>query len=106
MREKEDALENLADYSSIPHLKHILNNIYQLKKLSEKGNQTALCIVIDIEIALKSTYLTEKQKKVLKMKFFGKETNDFIAEQMNISETAVRKHIQGGLKRIQKLLLN
>lgn len=105
MIEKEDALDNLADYSSMPHLKHILGNIHRLKKLSESGNQTAMCIVMDLEKALSSNILTEKQKKVVLMKFIGKETNDYIAEQMNISETAVRKHIQGAMKRIQRFLL-
>ena len=105
--DKEEALNNLAKYESLPHLKHIMGNIFEMKKLAEGGNQTALCIVMDLEKAIyHPTILTEKQQKVVIMKYLGKETNDYIAEQMNISETAIRKHLQGALKRIQRFLVN
>ena len=102
---QEDALDNLADYSNMVNLKFIFGNILSLRKLAESGNQTALCIVMDLESALNSNVLTQKQRQVVIMKFIGKETNDYIAQQMNVSETAIRKHIQGAMKRVQRFLL-
>ncbi len=106
MIDREDALDNVAQYESIAQLKHILKNMNNLRQMAEKGNQTAHAIWMDLDMALRNKYLTDKQRKVMYMKFIGKETNNYIAQEMNISETAVRKHINGALKRIQRLLLH
>ena len=103
MLEREGALDNLAKYESLVHLKHIMTKLNDLDKMSHKGNQTALCVVMDIERAIKNS-LTEKQKQVVILKYYHKETNDYIAEIMNVSEMAIRKHLKGALKRISRFL--
>ena len=106
MKEREYVLSNLADYESINHFIGMLKKIHELKKLSESGNQTAHAIWIDLTTAMKSEVLTEKQKEIVWMKYYEKETNTYIAEHYNISETAVRKHLRGATKRMMKLLNN
>jgi DNA-directed RNA polymerase specialized sigma subunit len=39
------------------------------------------------------------------MKYIDKETNVWIGNELGISESAVRKNIEGGLKRVRKILL-
>lgn len=104
MLDKEDALDNLADYTKIRRIKLMLSKIHELRKLAHSGNQTAHCIAIDLQNALESEKLTKKQRYALEQRFIMKETNTYIADQMKITESAVRKHLEGGLIRLRKIL--
>lgn len=104
-RDSELALDNLADYKSITKIKLMLNTIYNLESMAYNGNQVALCIWIDLTEALKSPKLTNRQQQCLNMRYLQKENNIYIADQLSITESAVRKNLEGGLKRIRKILL-
>jgi DNA-directed RNA polymerase specialized sigma subunit len=104
MIDKEVALHNMANYNNYNNLIFLLQNYHNLRNMCYRGNQTAICICLDLELAMNNEYLTEKQKKALKLKFFYKETNAYISEEMNVSENAVRKYIKGGIKRMSKIL--
>jgi RNA polymerase sigma factor (sigma-70 family) len=101
----EDALYNMANYESIIRIKMFLGQMLLLQKMSEQGIQTAQCIYMDLEQAIKSNKLTNRQQECLRMKYIDKETNVWIGNELGISESAVRKNIEGGLKRVRKILL-
>ena len=99
------SLMNMANYNNIKSLQHLLGNIHNLEKLAEMGDSVSASIVIDLRGALVSDKLTEKQKQCLELKYEYKYTNKEIAEDMDLkSDNSVRKHLQGGLKRIRKVL--
>jgi DNA-directed RNA polymerase specialized sigma subunit len=104
MINKEDALHNIAKYEDISSIIFLLRNIHNLYTMAHKGNQTALCIAMDLQNAIKDNRLTQKQQTAIKMKFMERENNVYIADQMGVTENAIRKHIKGGLKRISKIL--
>jgi RNA polymerase sigma factor (sigma-70 family) len=104
-KEREDALDNLADYTSLFKLKFLLSNLMKFHTMAESGNEVAHCISIDLTQALKSQKITNRQQQCLTMRYIDKETNTYIADQLNITESAVRKNLEGGLKRIRKILL-
>jgi DNA-directed RNA polymerase sigma subunit (sigma70/sigma32) len=103
--EKEVALDNLADYTSITKLKLMYQNIHKLETMMYGGNTTAQCIWIDLTEAMKSNKLTNRQKQCLELRYIFCETNVKIAEDLKIGESGVRKNLEGGLKRIRKILL-
>jgi DNA-binding NarL/FixJ family response regulator len=104
-REGEDVLFNFADYSSLKKLKLLLSSLEKLKTMAHSGNSMALCIFIDLTEALKSAKLTNRQQQCLHLRFVRGEQNNYIAEQLNITESGVRKNIEGGLIRLRKVLL-
>jgi DNA-directed RNA polymerase specialized sigma subunit len=104
MIDREQSLLNIANYRNTKNVIFLLNNIYNLYKMGESGNQTAICIYMDLENALRSDKLTTNQRKCIYMKYFKKENNVFIGEQLNIDESTVRKNLHGGIKRLSKIL--
>lgn len=104
MIDKEGALHNVANYRNNKNLMFLLNNLHNLYNIAHKGNQTALCIYMDIMEGLKSDKLTENQRKCIWMKYYGKENNVYIAKELGIDESTVRKNLHGGIKRLGKII--
>jgi DNA-directed RNA polymerase specialized sigma24 family protein len=105
MIDKEDALDNLANYKNLNAIKYLLLNIYKLEKAAYAGNQTAHCILMDIQIAMTHENLTEKQRETIYQKYVVGHNNVKIAEIMGVTENAIRKHLAGAIKRIRKILI-
>jgi hypothetical protein len=98
-------LMNMANYKSIRKLKLLLGNMNNLLKIAEAGDSVAACIYIDLKDALNHPALTEKQRDCIVMKFIYKYTNKDITEALNVkSDNSARKHIEGGLKKMRKIL--
>lgn len=99
------SLMNMARYNNLNSLQHLLNNLNNLQRLAEMGDTVSASIVIDLKKALSSDKLTKKQHECLELKYLGKYTNNEIAEELNLkSDNSVRKHLQGGLKKIRREL--
>jgi DNA-directed RNA polymerase specialized sigma24 family protein len=104
MIDREDALHNIANYNNPNVIKYLLLNIQKLEKQSYAGNQTAHCILMDIQIAMTHEKLTEKQREAIYQKYVVGHNNVKIAEIMGVTENAIRKHLQGAIKRMIKIL--
>lgn len=104
MIDREDSLHNLADYKNLNVIKYLMMNLPKLEKAAEMGNQTALCIIIDIKKAMNSEMLTKKQREAIYQKFVVGHNNVKIAELMGVTENAIRKHVAGAVKRMRKIL--
>ena len=104
MIDREDALHNIANYKNLNAIKYLLLNLHKLEKAAYAGNQTAHCILMDMQIAMESEKLTDKQREVLYQKYIIGNNNVKIAEIMGVTENAIRKHLAGAIKRIRKIL--
>jgi DNA-directed RNA polymerase specialized sigma24 family protein len=76
-----------------------------LLALAEAGDSVATSIYIDLKDALNHPSLTQKQRDCLIMRYLHRYTNKEITEALNVkSDNSARKHIEGGLKKIRKIL--
>lgn len=99
------SLMNMASYTSIKSIKMLLTNIHNMKRLAEMGDSVSASIVVDLLTAVSHQSLTEKQRQAVILKFFYRFTYEDIAEVMDVKSTySVRKHIDGGLKKVRRVL--
>jgi DNA-directed RNA polymerase specialized sigma24 family protein len=92
------------NYSDIATLKKILNSYYELKECAKDGNILALSICVDIEIALKSDKLNEKQRYCVVESTIKGRIIAVVAEDLEASTSYVYNVIQQAIKIISEIL--
>ena len=98
-------LMNVSNYNNLKTLSSLLSNYHNLARLSELGDMVAASIYIDLRRALDSDSLTELQRKSLTLRYVYGYSVAEITKVLNVkSLTSVRKHLNGGLKRIRTFL--
>lgn len=97
-------LMNSADYSDSKTIKKLLLNYSGLVRLAEKGDQVAMCVIVDLRMAISSRgVLTKKQRKYLGLWLEGYRQED-VATMHRVSQQAVGYVIDYGLSNIAKYL--
>ena len=98
------ALENLAKYDDIKFLKHLFKNYYNLKKLGEMGNQSAITIYMDLEWALNHHSIAYCQRKYIKEFLINKEKLVSLTSGTNLSQDDIYYFVNSGLLLISRVL--
>lgn len=108
MDTNEESLLAQANYRKFKTLKKLYKSYYNLEKEALKGNQTALCIFLDLRAALEPSkrIVTIKQRFAIVYVLINEYTLEEASTILQCSPSTISKHIQGGLKRISKALEN
>jgi len=101
-------LMQIADYSNIKQIKNLLRNYSNIFELAQCGDGVALSIYVDLKESLdpKHQVLTEIQLRCINLYYLDRWTLQEIGEHYERDESTISENINGGIKRIQKALLN
>jgi DNA-binding CsgD family transcriptional regulator len=98
-------LLNRMEYSNPKAVKKLLLNYDGLVRMAEKGDQVALCIVVDLRTAImEKGMLTKKQRKYLGLWLDG-QTQDEIAAICRVARPVVTITVGRAVKNISKFLV-
>lgn len=100
-----DVLMRSAKYTNPESIKRLIANVSTLEKLSLKGDQVALSILIDIKTVLggygmDKTILTERQRDAIVLNLIYGYTQKEIGKEWGMTQRAVGYIINNGIRRI------
>lgn len=100
-----DVLMRSAKYTNPESIKRLIANVSTLEKLSLKGDQVALSILIDIKTVLggygmDKTILTERQRDAIVLNLIYGYTQKEIGKEWGMTQRAIGYIINNGIKRI------
>lgn len=98
-------LMNIANYEDTAQLKNLLKNYESLGNLRFRGDTVAHSIWLDLTEAIESNAMTITQKRCVIGYFIEKMTFQELAELYDRDKSTIRHNVNGGVKRIQKMLL-
>lgn len=103
-----ETLLNRVGYSNIGSLRKILNTWRTLENLSEKGDQVALSIMIDLKTALGKyktpTLLSPEEIFLIKNNLIYGVSQGELARERDVTPKTISERIKKGLKKISKIL--
>lgn len=100
---KSDFLDYI-DYSNPKTIKNLLIQYNRLEQNAAKGNTTWHAVKIDLDIALEKTGLTDKQLYCIQQHLIYNITLKNIADDLNIKEKSVKKHVDSAIAKILRYL--
>lgn len=100
-----DALMRSSDYTNPEGIKRLIASLSDLEKLSYKGDQAALAIMVDIKMVLgmygmNKTILTKRQVDAIILNLIYGFTQEEIGKMWGITQRAVGYIINQGINRI------
>ena len=98
----DDVLQNQCDYRYKDSIKFILKNYWTFQQLKNKGNATAIVIMLDITNAICN--LKKRQKECIIMYFIQQYTYEDVGEKLNIRKQTVAEHIRKAIRNIMIFL--
>lgn len=84
-------------------IENTLRNKHEITELSELGAKTASDILIDLENAIRSAELTERQGEVLRLLYEKDMSQSEVAYTLGIRQQAINQHKSAGIKRIVRI---
>lgn len=66
--------------------------------------EDSIDLLIDVDLMIEKAKLTEKQKEVVELYYFGQMTQEEVAEQLGITQQAVLDHINKIKERLNNVL--
>jgi len=97
-------LADFADYSNLKRLRQLYRMLDSLDQLAKMGDMTAFAIHCDLTMALQYTGLTNLQRESIQRAYMDGERIVDIAYEMGRDEVSVVDSINGGMKRIRRML--
>jgi DNA-binding MarR family transcriptional regulator len=107
LREKKASDSNFLDFIDYADFKTIKNLLMQYDRLEQnaaKGNTAWHAVKIDLDIALEKAGLTDKQLYCIQQHLIYNITLKNIAEDLNMTEKNIKKHVDSGLIKILRYL--
>ena len=107
LREKKASDSDFLDYINYADFKTIKNLLMQYNRLEQyaaKGNTAWHSIKIDLDIALECSRLTDKQLYCIEQHLINNITLENIAEDLDITEKNVKKHVDCAITKILRYL--
>ncbi len=100
-----DSLYQSVDYSNHKTIQGLVRFYYQLKVENDyRPNFDLITILVDIDIAIKKSSLSNKQRKILNLYMMGY-TESKIGKQIGITQQGVNKYIQSTCKAMSDFLM-
>lgn len=107
IREKNDSASDFLDfinYADFKTIKNLLMKYNRLEQYAAKGNVVWHSIKIDLDRALQYAGLTDKQEYCIEQHLINNCTLENIADDLNVNEKNVKKHVDCAILKIIKYL--
>lgn len=108
LREKKASDSDFLDFIDYTDFKTIKNLLMQYDRLTEyaaKGNTAWHAVKIDLDVAIKKSGLTDKQKYCMQQYLINNITLENIAEDLDMTKKNVKKHVDCAILKIIKYLM-
>ncbi|WP_128893612.1 sigma factor-like helix-turn-helix DNA-binding protein [Longirhabdus pacifica] len=85
-------------------IRRLLQDKYLIAERRYKGDTAASDVLLDLELAIKSAYLTEKQRHVIHFLYGESQmTQTEVANKLRVSQKQISIHLRAAIKKITKV---